>query len=83
MGDVNIKFSKAQIRAMRQSRGFLGPLLGRMLPMVTKVAEPVLKHVVAPLGVQVAASAIDTGIQKGIHTVVHIRKIKVQTMHQL
>ena len=61
---ANIKLSKAQISKIIQSGGFLGSLLSKL---VMKVAVPLAKNVLAPLGITAAASAIDAGIQKKIH----------------
>ena len=55
---ADIKFSKTQITKMSQSGGFLGSLL--------KFAVPLLKNVIAPLGLTAAMSAADAGIQKKI-----------------
>ena len=49
---ADIKLSKAQINKIIQS----GPLM--------KVAIPLAKHVLAPLGITAAASALDAGILK-------------------
>ena len=46
------------------SGGALGSILGRLLPGLIKVASPVLKNVVAPLGLSAAMSGIDGAIQK-------------------
>ena len=65
---VNIKFTNAQLKKLIQEGGFgfLGPLFRSIIPMATRAAVPLVKHVVAPLAVQTASSAIDAGIQKGI-----------------
>ena len=55
---VNVKFSKTQITKMAQSGGFLASLM--------KFAMPLLKNVIAPLGLTAAMSATDAGIQKRI-----------------
>ena len=60
---TDIKLSKAQIKKIIQSGGFLGKLLGPLL----KTGLPLLKSVVKPLGLlglTAASSAIDSGIQK-------------------
>ena len=59
---TDIKLSKAQIKKLIQSGGFLGKLL-------SKLAVPLMKakNVLAPLGLTAAISAIDGGIQKKIH----------------
>ena len=61
---TNLKFSKAQISKIIQSGGFLGSLLSKLAGPLMKVAIPLAKNVLAPLGITVAASAIDAGIQK-------------------
>ena len=62
-----IKLSKAQISKIIQSGGFLGSLLSKLAGPLMKVAIPLAKNVLAPLGITAAASAIDAGIQKEIH----------------
>ena len=64
---TDIKISKAQITKIIQSGGFLGSLLRKLAGPLTKVAVPLAKNILAPLGVTAAASAIDAGIQKKIH----------------
>ena len=61
---TDIKFSKAQITKMLQSGGFLRSLLSKLAGPLVKVAVPLAKHILAPLGITAAASAIDAGIQK-------------------
>ena len=46
-----------------QSRGFLGSLLRMLADPLMKVAVPLAKNGLAPLGTTAAASAIDAGIQ--------------------
>ena len=60
----DLKHSKAQISKIIQSRGFLGSLLSKLAGPLMKVAIPLAKNVLAPLGITAAASAIDAGIQK-------------------
>ena len=60
---TNIKLSKAQIKILIESGGFLGKLLSPLM----KVAMPLAKNVLAPLGLTAAMSAIDGSIQKKIH----------------
>ena len=55
---ADIKFSKTQITKMSQSGGFLASLM--------RFAMPLLKNVIAPLGLTAAMSATDAGIQKKI-----------------
>ena len=61
------KLSKAQIFKIIPSGGFLGSLLSKLAGPLMKVAVPLAKNILAPLGIRTAASAIDTGIQKKIH----------------
>ena len=64
---TNLKLSKAQISKIIQSGGFLGSLLSKLAGPLIKVAVPLAKNVLAPLGITAAASATDAGIQKKIH----------------
>ena len=57
-------FSKVQITKIIQSGGFLGSLLSKLAGPLMKVAIPLTKNILAPLGITAAASAIDAGIQK-------------------
>ena len=50
-----------------QSGGLLGKLLSKLVGPLMKVALPLAKNVLAPLGLTAAMSAIDGGIQKKIH----------------
>ena len=50
-----------------QSGGFLGKLLSKLAGPLMKVAMPLSKNVLAPLGLTAAMSAIDGSIQKKIH----------------
>ena len=43
---------------------FLGSLLSKLKGSLIKVAVPLAKNILAPLGITAAASAIDAGIQK-------------------
>ena len=52
---------------MIQSGGFLGKLLSKLVDPLMKVAFPLAKNVLAPLGLTAAMSAIDGSIQKKIH----------------
>ena len=61
---TDIKFSKAQLKKLIQSGGFLGSLLSKIAGPLMKVAMPLAKNVLAPLGLTAAMSAIDGGIQK-------------------
>ena len=64
---TDIKLSKAQIKKILQSGGFLGKLLSKLAGPLMKVALPLAKNVLAPLGLTAAMSAIDGSIQKKIH----------------
>ena len=64
---IDIKLFKTQISKIIQSGGFLGSLLSKLAGSLMKVAVPLAKNFLAPLGITVAASAIDAGIQKKIH----------------
>ena len=61
---TDIKLSKTQLSKMIQSGGFLGNLLGKLAGPLMKVAMPLAKHVLAPLGISTAMSAIDGSIKK-------------------
>ena len=61
---TDIKLSKAQITKIIQSGGFLGSLLSKLAGPLMKVAVPLAKNILAPLGITAAASALDAGIQK-------------------
>ena len=61
---TDLKLSKAQINKIIQSGGFLGSLLSELAGPLMKVAIPLAKNVLAPLGITAAASAIGAGIQK-------------------
>ena len=64
---TNIKLSRAQIKKLIQSGGFLGKLLSKLAGPLMKVAMLLAKNVLAPLGLTAAMSAIDGSIQKKIH----------------
>ena len=61
---TDIKLSKAQIKKLIQSGGFLGKLLSKLAGPLMKVAMPLAKNVLVPLGLTAAMSAIDGSIQK-------------------
>ena len=61
---TDIKLSKAQIKKLIQSGGFLGKLLSKLAGPLMKVEMPLAKNVLAPLGLTAAMSAIDGGLQK-------------------
>ena len=61
---IDLKLSKAQVSKIIQSGGFLGSLLSKLAGPLMKVAIPLAKKVLPPLGITTAASAIDAQIQK-------------------
>ena len=60
----DVKFSKTQLLKMMQSGGFLGNLLSKLAGPLMKVAMPIAKNVLAPLGLTAAMFAIDGSINK-------------------
>ena len=64
---VDVKLSKKQIKTLIQSGAFLGSLLSKIAGPLMKVAMPLAKNVLVPLGLTAAMSAIDGSIQKKIH----------------
>ena len=58
---------KVQIKKIIQSGGFLGKLLSKLAGRLMKVALPLAKNVLAPLGLTAPISKIDESIQKKIH----------------
>ena len=61
---IDIKLSKNQLSKMIESGVFLGNLLGKLAGPLMKVAMPLAKNVLAPLGIYGAMSAIDGNIKK-------------------
>ena len=61
---IDIKLSKTQLSKIIQSGGFLGNLLGKLAGPLMKVAMPLAKNVLAPIGLSAATSAIDGSIKK-------------------
>ena len=61
---TDIKLSKTQLSKMIQSGGFLENLLDKLAGPLMKVAMPLAKNVLAPLGISAAMSAIDGSIKK-------------------
>ena len=61
---TDLKLAKAQIPNIIRSGGFLGSLLSKIAGPLMKVAIPLAKIVLGPLGITAAASAVDSGIQK-------------------
>ena len=64
---IDIKLSKAQIKKLIQSGGFLSKLLSKLAGPLMKVGMPLAKNLLAALGLTAAMSAIDGSIQKKIH----------------
>ena len=56
--------SKAQLKKLVKSGGFLGELLSKLAGPLMKVAMPLAKNVLAPLGLTAAMSAIDRWYSK-------------------
>ena len=61
---TDLKLSKVQVSRIIQSGGFFGSLLSKLAGPLMKVAIPLVKYVLAPLGITAAASTTDAGIQK-------------------
>ena len=61
---TDIKLSKTQSSKMIQSGGFLQNLLRKLAGPLMKVAMPLAKNVLAPLGLTAAMSAIHGSIKK-------------------
>ena len=61
---TDIKLSKAQIKKIIQSGGFLCKLLSKLAGPLMKVALPLAKNLLAPLGLTATMPAIDGSIQK-------------------
>ena len=64
---TDLKLSKAKISKIIQSREFLGSLLSKLVGSLMKVAIPLAKNLLVPLGITAAASAIDAVDQQKIH----------------
>ena len=61
---TDVTLSKVQISKIIKSGGFLISILSKLADPLIKVAIPLSKNVLAPLGITAAASAIDAGIEK-------------------
>ena len=61
---TDVKLSKAQISKVIQSGWFLGSLSSKIVDPLVKVAVPLAKNILAPLGIAVAALAINAGNQR-------------------
>ena len=64
---TDIKLCKTQISRIIQFGGFLVSLLSKLAGPLIKVAVPLAKNVLSPLGITAAMSAIDGSTQKKIH----------------
>ena len=64
---TDIKLSRTHRSKIIQSGGFLGSLLSKLAGPLMTVAVPLVKNILAPLGITAAASATDAGIPKNIH----------------
>ena len=65
---TDLKLSKAlKISKIIPFGGFLGSLLSKLAGPLMKVAFPLAKNVVAPLGITAATSTIHAGIEKKIY----------------
>ena len=61
------KINLFNLKKLIQSGGFLGKLLSKLAGPLMKIAMPLAKNVLAPVGLTAAMSAIDGSIQKKIH----------------
>ena len=61
---TDIKLSNSQIKKLTQSGRLLGKLLSKLAGPLMKVAMPLAKNVLAPLGLTATLSSIDGGIQE-------------------
>ena len=64
---TDIKLSKAKISKILHPGKFLGSLLSKLAGPLMKVAVPLAKNILAPLGIRAAALAVDAGFKKKIH----------------
>ena len=64
---TDLKLSKTQISKIIQSGRFLGSLISKIAGPLMKLAVPLAKKTIAPLGLTAAMSAINVGIQKKMH----------------
>ena len=64
---TDLQLSKPQISKIIQPGEFLGSLLSKLAGPLMRVAVPLAKNVLAPLGIIEGTSAIDAGTQKKIH----------------
>ena len=61
---TDLKLFKTQITKIIKPGGFLRSLLSKLPGPLMKVAVPLAKNILAPLGITAAALAIDAGIKK-------------------
>ena len=59
---LNIKLSKVKVSKIIQSGRFFGSLLSKLAGSLMKVAAPLAKSILSPLGITAATTAIDAGI---------------------
>ena len=64
---TDLQLSKPQISKIIHPGEFLGSLLSKLAGPLMRVAVPLAKNVLAPLGIIAGTSAIDAGTQKKIH----------------
>ena len=64
---VDVRLIKRQLSKITQSGVFLGALLSKIAVPLMKVAVPLTNNILVPLGVMVAAFAIDAVIQNQIN----------------
>ena len=64
---TDIELSKVQISKIIKSGTFLGSLLSKLARPLMKVAVPLAKNSLVPLGITASDSAIDAEVQKKIH----------------
>ena len=64
---TDLKVSRAEIFKIIQSAGFLGSLLSKLAGPLMKVAVPLAKNILAPLGNTTGAPVIGAGIRKKIY----------------
>ena len=63
---TDLKPFRAQISKIIQSGVFLELLLSKLAVSLMKLAVPLAKNILAPLGITAAASANDAGIKKNM-----------------
>ena len=63
---TDLKPCRAQISKIIQSGVFLELLLSKLAVLLMKLAVPLAKNILTPLGITAAASANDAGIKKNM-----------------